>query len=150
MRYSWCALFANWLTCALEILLVWNCIKPLFWHFCRILANCLWFKGRFLARKWNSIYRSDKNESRLARHRFSQKTNERFSFCHDSSEILKTWNFDFKKKPKNKQIGFGKIYGAPICFRFYLTFSVAFKNPSQYFKKCFCIECQWILRNAGR
>jgi hypothetical protein len=56
----------------------------------------------------NSIQKSDKTESRLGRRRFSQKTNKR-------------------KKQKSKKItqilSFERIYGAPICFRFYLTFN---------------------------
>ena len=40
---------------------------------------------------YNSVFtqRSDKTESRLVRHGFSQKTN--LFFCHDSPEIPETW-----------------------------------------------------------
>ena len=65
-----------------------------------------------------------------ASHRFSQKANEQILvFCHNSPEILETWNFDFKlqvfadgKAKKNVHSVFGRIYGTPICLRFYLTF----------------------------
>ena len=52
-----------------------------------------------------------------------KRTNEIF-FCHDSPEILETWNFDFKfqvysdckAKKQNKLVSsvFGRIYGAPM------------------------------------
>ena len=49
--------------------------------------------------------------------RFSQKTNERICFvCHEK-----------QKSKQNKFVHsfFGRIYGVPICFRFYLTFSAS-------------------------
>ena len=60
-----------------------------------------------------------------------KRTNEFLFFLLYSPEILETWNFDFKfqvfpdghgKKTKFVSSFFGRIYGAPICFRFYLTF----------------------------
>ena len=57
---------------------------------------------------------SNKPKSRLARRRFSQKTNKQICFVCCEKQISK----------QNKFIGsyFGRIYSVPICFRFYLTF----------------------------
>ena len=65
------------------------------------VSSLLLFKGRI------------KPKAVLARRRFSQKTNKQICFvCRE-------------KQKQNKFIRsfFGRIYGAPICFRFYLTFS---------------------------
>ena len=57
----------------------------------------------------------DKTISRLAHHRFSQNTNKR----------CLTWLYRLLFRAKNKLVHlfFGRIYGATICLRFYLTFS---------------------------
>ena len=55
-----------------------------------------------------------KPKSRLARHRFSQKTNGRIWFvCHEENS----------KQNKFVHYFFGRIYGAPICLPNNLTFS---------------------------
>ena len=65
-----------------------------------------------LARDWKHSFlvswRSDKTEIRLALCRFSQKTSKTICFCFCQE--------------KQKSF-FGRIYGAPIYFWFYLTFS---------------------------
>jgi hypothetical protein len=55
-----------------------------------------------------------------------KQTND-FLFAMTVRKYLKLETL-ISKKPKNKQIGFGKIYGAPICFRFYLTFRGSGRN----------------------
>ena len=50
-----------------------------------------------------------------ARRRFSQKMNKRICFvCREKQK---------SKQNKFVRSFFGRIYGAPICFWFYLTFS---------------------------
>ena len=74
---------------------------------------------------WRHVTKGEiKPKAGLARRRFSQKTNERIWFvCCE--------------KQKSKQICslFGRIYGARICFWFYLTFSQ-------------CISVEWCAFSA--
>ena len=66
--------------------------------------------------KIESLLRLDKTVSRLARRRFSQQTNE-WIFCF--------FILHGKKKTQIRLFIFGgRIYGAQICLRFYLTFRV--------------------------
>ena len=53
----------------------------------------------------------------MARRRFSQKTNEQIWFFFFAFLL-----FTAKKPHKFVRSFFGRIYGAPICFWFYLTF----------------------------
>ena len=79
-----------------------------------------------------------------------KQTSERIFFCHDSPEILETWNFDFKFqvfldcKAKKKHfilLVFGRIYGVPICLRFYLTFSTGNFTT--------CTYAEWFIREKA-
>ena len=88
----------------LKLCLIQNCI--FLWQVCSLL-RCFQAKGQI------------KSKAVWARRKFSQKMNERICFvCCE--------------KQKSKQNKFvcpflGKIYGASICFRFYLTFRVNFR-----------------------
>ena len=65
-----------------------------------------------------------KPKAGLAQHRFSQETNERLCFiCCEKQK---------SKQNKFFRSFFGRIYGAPISFRFYLTF-MAFTGSLELF-----------------
>ena len=85
----------------------------------------------FIYSRWLTFCNSLANfESRLARHRFSQKTNGR---------ICIVYFFTFHgKQIKFVRSFFGRIYDAPICLRFFLTFRQFWWQIRGQFWKQFC------------
>ena len=68
---------------------------------------------------------SDKTKSKLAPRRFYQKKNELISlFCREKQK---------GKQNKFVRSFFGRIYGTPICLRFYLTFRMPWSDLKSFF-----------------
>ena len=72
------------------------------------------------------VVKSDKTKAVWVRRRFSQKRNERI--CFVCCELQKS------KQNKFVRSFFGRIYSAPICFRFYLTLRSCYRISSYSFR----------------